>query len=82
MPDKVFHIKSSTGKYDFVQDARCMHCLFFIRKRHPSQRYDTMYCSFHLRFVGSNFMACNDFEPNSKYVVVNQYVQLNLFDHA
>lgn len=83
MKDKIFHIKSVDPRYSFVQDARCKHCNYFFRRPGNDQRtFFRSFCSKLRKDVGPDWFACNDYICNSKYVLVNQIVQLNLFDYG
>lgn len=83
MKSNTFVIRSSTGKYDYVQDARCKHCLFCFWKPTSDRRTSFVaFCSKYRKSVSLKGFPCCDFEPNSKYIVVNKYVQLNLFENA
>lgn len=81
--DRVFHIKSSTGKYNYVQEARCKHCAGYGLKRcsDPIAR-GVSYCYIRSKLVNRDSYACDVFKPNSKYVIANTLVQLNIFDYA
>lgn len=79
----VFHIKSVNPSYNFVQEARCKHCLFFFKRPGNDQRsFFRCFCSKHRKDVTMIAFACPDFECNEKFRLVNQYVQLNLFDYV
>lgn len=81
--EKVFMIKSVKPQYRFVQEARCVHCNAFIRKPMNDNRdFFLSWCSFHRKNVGPKYFACPEFMCNSKYKLVNQFVQLNMFDYA
>lgn len=79
----IFHIKSSTGRYGFVQDARCKHCkAFFYKPGNDNRTFSLAWCAQCSKAVGPGNFACDKFVCNSKYVLVNRYVQLNLFENA
>lgn len=85
MRNNTFIVKSSTGKYNFCQDARCIHCKFhsFVPVDNFSRnRIKLSFCYKHHKNCSSKGFACEDFECNQKYVLVNQYVQLNLFENG
>lgn len=79
----IFHIKSVNPAYQYVQEARCKHCLFFFKRPGNDQRtYFRCFCSKLRKDVVVNAFACDNFQCNEKYTLVNQYVQLNLFDYG
>lgn len=82
--DKIFHIKSSTGKYNFVQEARCKHCAGYGIKSVSGDKVarGVSYCWLRMKLTNKDSYACDLYKPNKKYVIANSYVQLNIFDYA
>lgn len=82
--DRIFHIKSSTGKYNFVQEARCKHCAAYGIKYLPNDKVarGVSFCFYRSKLTNKDSFACELYKPNKKYVIANIYVQLNIFDNA
>ena len=82
MKESVFYIKHKSGLYNFVQRARCRHCLFCYIKGSEISRYRVCWCSLHRFSTSLDRFSCELFVCNGKYVLSKNIVQLNLFDYA
>lgn len=78
----MFLIEHISGKYNFVQKARCKHCAFFYLHGSSVSLSRVCMCSLFRKYVIPESLACSSFVCNSKYKLHKSSVQLNLFDYA